>query len=65
MSDLHIVYTPHPDATAEGELEALATVYRYLIANSNVMTKVTGTGSGEDKKGDLKSDSRADGRTSH
>jgi hypothetical protein len=65
VSDIRIVYTPHPDATAEGELDALATVYRYLIANSNVTKKATGTGSGEDKEGDLKSDSRADGRTSH
>ena len=31
MSSARIVYTPHPDATPEGELSALATVYSFVL----------------------------------
>jgi hypothetical protein len=30
-SDLRVTYTPRPDATPEGELTALASVFRYLL----------------------------------
>jgi hypothetical protein len=30
-SEAHIVYSPRPDATAEGELTALAAVYSFVI----------------------------------
>jgi hypothetical protein len=62
---MRIVYTPRSDATAESELDALAAVYHYLLASNNVTKKATGTGSGDNKEGDYKSDIRADGRTSH
>jgi hypothetical protein len=32
MRNPPIVYTPRPDATPEGELYALANVYRYIVA---------------------------------
>jgi hypothetical protein len=31
VSEISIVYTPRPDATPEGELEALATVYAFIL----------------------------------
>ncbi len=31
MSDVRIVYRPRPDATPEGELAALANVYRFIL----------------------------------
>ncbi len=31
MSGLRIVYTPRPDATPEGEINALAAVYRLIL----------------------------------
>ena len=31
MSNAPIVYTPRPDATPEGELNALASVYRFIL----------------------------------
>ena len=31
MSNPPIVYTPRPDATPEGELNALANVYRFIL----------------------------------
>jgi streptomycin 6-kinase len=30
-SDLRMIYTPRPDASPEGELTALANVYRFLL----------------------------------
>ena len=31
MSDVHISYTPRPDATSESELIALAGIYRFVL----------------------------------
>ena len=31
MSSPRITYTPHPDATPEAELEALANIYRFVL----------------------------------
>jgi hypothetical protein len=34
MDSPHLTYTPCPDATPEGELNALVNVYRYVLFNS-------------------------------
>jgi hypothetical protein len=34
-----IAYTARPDATAEAELSALATVYRFILSKSNASQK--------------------------
>jgi hypothetical protein len=31
MDDVRLTYTPRPDATPQVELDALTTVYRYLL----------------------------------
>lgn len=31
MPDPKIVYRPHPDVTPEGELNALAAIYRFIL----------------------------------
>ena len=33
MSSPRVVYHPHPDTTPEGELNALAAVFAYLLKN--------------------------------
>jgi hypothetical protein len=47
MSSPRITYTAHPAAKSEGEVAALANVYRFLIdramKNATGMTKTSGT----------------------
>ena len=31
MSNTHLTYTPRPDATPESELDALVTVYKFIL----------------------------------
>jgi hypothetical protein len=31
MSYPHVIYTPHPDATPEGEVRVLAAAYRFIL----------------------------------
>jgi hypothetical protein len=31
MNGVHITYNPHPDATPEAELNALAAAYRFIL----------------------------------
>ena len=52
MPDPAVVYAPRPDATQEGELNALASVYRFVLdchAKKNAAS-VTST-DGDDAKG--------------
>ncbi len=37
MNSARITYTPRPDATPEAELDALATVYGYLLKKRNAV----------------------------
>ena len=39
MSSTRITYTPRPDATPEGELNALAAVYRFILFESSASKK--------------------------
>jgi hypothetical protein len=34
MSNAHISYAPRPDATPEGELDALAAIYKFVLFDS-------------------------------
>jgi len=46
-SEDRIVYTPHPDATAETEAAALSTVYRFLLLGRGRAAEETGTRSSQ------------------
>ena len=39
MSSPRITYAARPDATSEAELDALATVYRFILSKSNASQK--------------------------
>jgi hypothetical protein len=34
MDDVRLTYTPHPETTLEGELSALAAVYKFVLFDS-------------------------------
>ena len=54
MSGLRIVYTPRPNATPEGELNALASVYRFIL-DCNAKKKAARLGDSDDAK-EIKND---------
>jgi hypothetical protein len=39
-----VVYTPHADATPEGELKVLATVYRFLLDRAGTRDRTPNSG---------------------
>lgn len=49
-----IIYRPRPDATPEAELQALATVYEFIIESSQGKEKAAGTSGGEDDAKEIK-----------
>lgn len=51
---LHVTYTPRPDATPEGELNALASVYRFIL-DCNAKKKAARLGDPDDAK-EIKND---------
>jgi len=59
-SNSHIIYIPRPDATQEAELNALASVYRFIL-DSRAKKNAAGVVStnGGDAKGRSKDDSSA------
>jgi hypothetical protein len=44
----HLVYTPRQDATPEGELNALAGVYRFILFENSARNEATRTGGPND-----------------
>ena len=46
-----IIYTPHPDATPEGELNALATVYSFVLQRHEEKKKAVCGDGPSDAKG--------------
>jgi hypothetical protein len=58
VSDPRIVYAPRPDVTPEGELNALATVYRFIL-DCHAEKKATRPGRPDSAKGGSKNDSSA------
>ena len=60
MSNPRLSYSPRPGATPEGELNALAAVYRIILENRKEnATDVTSTDGDDAKKGSLKHEVRA------
>jgi hypothetical protein len=53
MSNPPIVYTPHPDATPEGELNALANVYRFVLDCHHAKKEATRPGGPDARKENL------------
>ena len=51
MGSARIVYTPHPDATPEGELSALATVYSFVLRCQEEKKKAVPADDPDDAKG--------------
>ena len=51
MNSPRIAYTPRPDATPEGELNALASIYRFVLysAHENAAGR-TSTNGGDEKE---------------
>jgi hypothetical protein len=47
MSSSHITYTPHPNATPETELSALAAVYRFILFKSSASKEAAHPGGPE------------------
>ena len=52
MSNPPIVYAPRPDATPEGELNALANVYRFIL-DCHAKKEATRPGGPDDRKENL------------
>ena len=50
MNDPRIAYTPLPDATPEGELEALAAVYAFVLDCHDRKKATDGSGGQDDGK---------------
>ena len=59
MSSARIVYTPRSDATPEGEIAALASVYRFILFESSASKEAAHPGSPDDAKEGSRDDSRA------
>jgi hypothetical protein len=53
MSNPRLVYTPHQDATPEGELSALAGVYRFILFENGAKKEATRTGGPDDAERSL------------
>jgi hypothetical protein len=57
-SEVEITYTPRPDVTSEGELNALAAVYRFIL-DCRTEKKATCPGGPNRAKGGSENDSSA------
>jgi hypothetical protein len=57
MSNPRIAYAPRPDATPEGELNALAACYRLILDSAKKRGRLLDKGSLDDVKG-FRNDSR-------
>ena len=51
MSRRPITYTPRPDATPGAEMDALASIYRFIVFESTASKKGTRPGAPDDRKG--------------
>ena len=51
MNNRAVTYTPRPDATPEGELTALAAVYRFIL-EAHARKKAAAPSGQDDGKGD-------------
>ena len=52
MSSDRIVYVPRPDATLEGEIDALASVYTFVLRVRTKNKAAEDSGGEDDAKGD-------------
>jgi hypothetical protein len=59
MSSARIVYTQRGDVVSEGELNALADVYRIVFFEGNVSKEAAHPGGPDEAKERFKNDSRA------
>ena len=48
-----LVYTPHQDATPESELNALASIYRFILFENGAKKEATRTGGPDDPERSL------------
>jgi len=53
MSNPRLIYTPHQDATPEGELNALASIYRFILFENSTRKEATRTGGPDDAERSL------------
>ncbi len=59
MSSARITYSPRPDATAKGEVPALANVYRLILDSAKQKGRFPDKNGPEDVKGRSKNDFHA------
>ena len=52
MDSARIVYAPRPDATLEGEIDALASVYAFVLRARITKNAAEDSGGEDDAKGD-------------
>ena len=52
-SNPRLVYTPRQDATPEGELNALASIYRFILFENSTRKEATRTGGPDDAERSL------------
>lgn len=52
MNNLRVIYRPHPDATAEGEIRVLAEVYGFILRAYEDKKKGAQPGTPDDAKED-------------
>jgi hypothetical protein len=52
-----VTYTPRPDATPEGELNALASIYRFVLDSAQKNAAGRTSTNGSDEKGRSRNDS--------
>ncbi len=53
LSNPRLIYTPHRDATPEGELNALARIYRFILFENSTRKEATCTGGPDDAERSL------------
>ena len=53
MSNRRLIYTPHQDAIPEGELNALASIYRFILFENSTRKEATRTGGPDDAERSL------------
>ena len=63
MSNPRIAYAPRPDATPEGELNALASIYRFVLDSAQKNAAGRTSTNGGDEKERSRNDSLAKTRT--
>jgi hypothetical protein len=53
MSKPRLIYTPRQDATPEGERNALASIYRFILFENSTRKEATRTGGPDDPERSL------------